>query len=713
MIFHLKRFDYDLVTGQRSKINDHFEFPEQIDMSLYDVEYLKNPEQAVEPDNFQLVGVLVHSGNAESGHYYSYIRERPTTSGDNRAWVEFNDSDVTRFDPSNIPDQCFGGLSDAMYSPMRFPKSWNAYMLFYQRVSSMDRERQEYLSTSTYSTAKEEIPVELANAVAFDNESWIRKFCLFDPEHAKFIKQLLEQYRDISKSICSENHALEKEIIWLALEHLDQVFSRAKDCPEFHPLLDMVTKIGGNCVECCKLTLDWVTQHEHALRNLLLRSPDEEIRRRFARTIVVALKHLRENEPRLYGFDVEVIDNGSSIGPIPEVSGALQDVVRRLKGLWSFMHMHYRAWDDYYGLLQEVASFGPPECFVLHREGFVSQCLELLVVDHNLQGTRKMRAEIPHLAHYVRLIEKGRKFSLRNVIGLLATVLTWADFETTDTVPSNHQLRSMKYTITRQEELLMSFNPDIARSKGLAFLEKAISADCNASACATLIRILIYAEPYLGLTQATFKTIVTGINVDPASLARPFLSAALAYCEACSSQSEAREMLTCVANDVGTIGSTGGEDHLEFFASATRLRNNRFRRNNTFFYRVVLDLVPKWAPTLLMYHDRSVREGTISQLHLLVFGHDIRNMDDEQQADAIEQVGKLLCRACLTRIDELIVRPNKQVDVRLVEQVTQVIRHCIQVYFASEEDQEDESLIEAGDSKSTVSDKHVLLQAGY
>lgn len=42
---------------------------------------------------YQLVGVLVHSGSANSGHYYSYIRER---DGEGR-WLEFNDNIVKEF----------------------------------------------------------------------------------------------------------------------------------------------------------------------------------------------------------------------------------------------------------------------------------------------------------------------------------------------------------------------------------------------------------------------------------------------------------------------------------------------------------------------------------------------------------------------------------------------------------------------------------------
>lgn len=43
---------------------------------------------------YQLVGVLVHSGSANSGHYYSYIKER---DGKGR-WLEFNDRLVKEFD---------------------------------------------------------------------------------------------------------------------------------------------------------------------------------------------------------------------------------------------------------------------------------------------------------------------------------------------------------------------------------------------------------------------------------------------------------------------------------------------------------------------------------------------------------------------------------------------------------------------------------------
>src|SRR5208282_1583561 len=98
LIFNLKRFDFDITTMTRCKINDEFQFPDFVDMAPYTAKHLSNPDQHVDQDVFELVGVLVHSGTAESGHYYSYIRERPSSRPAKDSWVQFNDTEVNTFD---------------------------------------------------------------------------------------------------------------------------------------------------------------------------------------------------------------------------------------------------------------------------------------------------------------------------------------------------------------------------------------------------------------------------------------------------------------------------------------------------------------------------------------------------------------------------------------------------------------------------------------
>ena len=57
---------------------------------------------------YELVGVTVHTGTADGGHYYSFIRDRTHTTKRDK-WFLFNDAEVKPFDPNQIPAECFGG----------------------------------------------------------------------------------------------------------------------------------------------------------------------------------------------------------------------------------------------------------------------------------------------------------------------------------------------------------------------------------------------------------------------------------------------------------------------------------------------------------------------------------------------------------------------------------------------------------------------------
>ena len=683
----------------RSKINERFDFPDNIDMANYKVEHLMDPAAPIKSDNFKLVGILVHSGTAESGHYYSYIRERPVNQAQSNVWLEFNDADVTRFDPQNIPDQCFGGWTDASFSQMRFPKPWSAYMLFYQRQASMETEQQHYTPILLDVPVKEIIPEELQRRVSLENEMWIRKFCLFDPEHAKFSRSLLEQLRDLKKNGCSDDHSIEKKAVWLSLEHLDQVLSRAKDCTEFDSVLKTIADMSISCVDCCRLMLEWISQHGVALRNLLLRNTDALARAKFSSLILTGLKHLRNNDPRFYGFDTDAMEVDPH-GKVVELPGAFQDMVRVLKDLWSVIHTHAKAWDDYFGLLRNMASLGRLETHVMLREGILKLCLELLIVDH--PSAKRLRIDYTYHAQYYRLAEKGRKFSLHNLTSLVETLLGWVDLEITpcENFVLERPLLDQKYPLTKYEDSILRFGADMIRPKSLVVLDKIFVHSGNMEAGKNIMRMMAMAEPAVGLNSMICRTIFNGINMEPADSAEPYLQAALAYCERCPEAANAKEVITRVAQEVETIGHYGGEQHLQFFAAARRIRNDRFsRRNPTYFQRLVLGCVPFWAPTLLMYPDAQVRADAIQLLQMLVFDHDIHTMDDEQRADEIERVAKELCNACVKRLSETVIKPRKNIENKTVEDIIKVIRHCLTNYFNPDDDRQ---IIEEAESRFPI-----------
>lgn len=75
--------------------------------------------------------MLVHSGSAEGGHYYSYIKWR-----DSDKWYEFNDSTVKEFKVENLAKETFGGKNESSHG--EYDVSRNAYLLVYERKSPIE-----------------------------------------------------------------------------------------------------------------------------------------------------------------------------------------------------------------------------------------------------------------------------------------------------------------------------------------------------------------------------------------------------------------------------------------------------------------------------------------------------------------------------------------------------------------------------------------------
>lgn len=209
LIVHLKRFDLDFQTFETVKLNSKLEFPIKLNVLKYTKDGLESEERKaklnqpsndaetptspdgskgypspqyntsgssvsvpsgapviqyddpfVEPDasdyEYELQGVLVHSGVAQGGHYYSFIKD-PSTDGDK--WFRFDDDDVSPFSADQIPYQCFGGPNSTQVIGSNFhedERTSNALMLFYKKVKS----------TVVESPSKDEIMMNALNIKA-------------------------------------------------------------------------------------------------------------------------------------------------------------------------------------------------------------------------------------------------------------------------------------------------------------------------------------------------------------------------------------------------------------------------------------------------------------------------------------------------------------------------------------------------------------------
>jgi ubiquitin carboxyl-terminal hydrolase 34 len=220
LCFNTMRYTFNMTTMTKEKVNTHFSFPLKLDMADYlesnlmkrqqaspnssncpsrnsslslssNIETTKSLETKLgqaspqssekefaatsKSNNFdpaassceqesdtmyELIGVTVHTGNADGGHYYCFIRDCEDNSTDKPRWYLFNDAEVKPFDDSHIGTECYGGeLTTKSYDAIndRFmdfsiEKTNSAYMLFYKRVDYKYRSKSvalRYLESDT------------------------------------------------------------------------------------------------------------------------------------------------------------------------------------------------------------------------------------------------------------------------------------------------------------------------------------------------------------------------------------------------------------------------------------------------------------------------------------------------------------------------------------------------------------------------------------
>ena len=210
----LKRFTFGSKFLGEGKVNDRFDFPEVIDMSAYKRTHLEAPEQPHDQDLFELVGVIVHQGSLNLGHYWSYVRFPSLAKPGAGDWYCLEDT-KTNFQPNGfnvVEQQCFGGCySNGNERPD------NAYVLFYQRKG--------YVAEAPLACGVDTAPsgppvglpkVSLGDSLAAqinDENSWRHRIAgLFDPKFANHVCWLFNQYphfKEMKASGASSESALE------------------------------------------------------------------------------------------------------------------------------------------------------------------------------------------------------------------------------------------------------------------------------------------------------------------------------------------------------------------------------------------------------------------------------------------------------------------------------------------------------------------------
>ena len=128
LVINLKRFEFDYNTMLKSKLNNYFEFPFELDMKEYLIE-----DHQEKNTKYELTGITIHFGFSDYGHYYDLIKSQ------DGKWYKFNDNSVTEFDEKDIPHEAFGEKENEedfiKDIEERENGENNAYILIYKKIN--------------------------------------------------------------------------------------------------------------------------------------------------------------------------------------------------------------------------------------------------------------------------------------------------------------------------------------------------------------------------------------------------------------------------------------------------------------------------------------------------------------------------------------------------------------------------------------------------
>ncbi|XP_055592891.1 probable ubiquitin carboxyl-terminal hydrolase FAF isoform X2 [Uranotaenia lowii] len=332
LAIQLKRFEYDYERVCAIKFNDYFEFPRWLDMEPYTVSGLAKIEgEVIDIDDnqlnestetrYQLTGIVVHSGQASGGHYFSYILHKAPDGSEK--WYKFDDGEVTECkmnEDEEMKAQCFGGdymgeVYDNNLKRMQYRRQkrwWNAYMLFYTRCDQSPTVYSNCVEQLSLAESKHCIlpmPASIEKSVRTQNIRFLHAKSLYSVEFFTFIKKLvtmpqLQRSEKIEK-LPSSAEELSLMSIQLASQFL------------FHSGFRTKKSIRGAAndwydsliqhVRCSALVRQWFAENvllnpPSRLSEYILAAPSPEIRSVFGK-LVVFFCHCAAHDEPVQGYE--------------------------------------------------------------------------------------------------------------------------------------------------------------------------------------------------------------------------------------------------------------------------------------------------------------------------------------------------------------------------------------------------------------------------
>ncbi|PFH60693.1 hypothetical protein XA68_10531 [Ophiocordyceps unilateralis] len=689
VIFHLKRFDFNLRTLQRSKINDYFSFSSTIDLRPYTIEHLGEASSAAEEDLFELVGILVHSGTAESGHYYSYIKERPSSAG-KESWVEFNDDVVTPWDPSLMASSTFGGPDNRpVYETngIMYDKSYSAYMLFYQRVSSLKAEQEAMVAQQLTSPLQVDMPPRMRERIASENTVILRRHCLFDPGHAIFVQNCITRARFLDErpaddgSVAAEageaSHDLQNVAMEMAISHLDQIITRTKDSPSFGTFSNILRAAATNCPRCALALYNYFDSRHAAFRTLVQRHPEQQVRAFAGDVFIRAVRTIAERLPHLYQRDSPVIDSSENASDeygdleVDSEHSVMEGAVVLFNYLWGFFQIHLRSWDEYFGTILAFAKLGDREVGLLLCEEYLSKLLRIVAADTVMDLAPNYARMLNNVLRRVNTRPPSYAAILSLIDYLLANLYPVLGSEVIIEQATDRLGLEVPFPWTSDEVHMIHQYPE--QPSASLFVEKLVSIDQAWDTTDDILTRLLSTGDHMDIRMfnALRRCIQGELSTQPMDA---FLRAAGRYVECSQSAERVNAMMLHVAEQARGLQNTEGIAFLNLVKVALVSEKPdkqlaRLRRRSS------IAAIPEWGPHLLVYPDAHTRREAELLLDNELF-QPAASKEAIASKDRLEKVIRKLGLACLKYLRDTHVKRRSRIERDAAWSILRVVSKC-------------------------------------
>jgi ubiquitin carboxyl-terminal hydrolase 34 len=435
MIVHLKRFDFNFDTFLQEKLNTEFKFPTRLNVEPYTVEGLARrevvgdektaapvgesdtgstakarevelppPTHPLECYDYELAGVVVHSGTADTGHYYSFRKD--ARAGDT-GWLRFDDSIVSPFDPEDLPQECFGGVVEVKEvnkygyeSRMQRERVKNAYMLFYDRV--WKEGENEGGDDSGGETLKEmhvrrQLPDRIRQSVWNDNKTFFFDRRVYHPDFFKFVTKILSkvQLPEVMEYNVQEN-GLSEHYIMCGTKFALETVARAQENSMMPALADQLCSLYEKNVPVAKAFLLHYAENMSFIVDLILRCPDSTVRECVQKLLNAILRTVAALEIDFWWerdtvqLPVKLADGSTDLQQSLRHRSTAVHFIQNLIQHFPIAEKLWTKFESYWGVLKQWCEDGEPQQLFLIQQGAIWRLVDIYLGDKSpLQYAQK------------------------------------------------------------------------------------------------------------------------------------------------------------------------------------------------------------------------------------------------------------------------------------------------------------------------------------